>query len=110
MNLIVFPDTSLFSSPNSLALNCKIIKPNNQDSDAELEDANEISKEFENDKTPDQKLNIRRPLATLVSRGHLKGLVCGNWGEVTDFIHALLSIMTTSNVECLDLPREKRGT
>ena len=41
---------------------------------------------------------VGRVEAKLVSLGHLHGVVCGNWGEVSEDTHALVSALATSRV------------
>ena len=41
---------------------------------------------------------VRRVEAKLVSLGTLHGVVCGNWGEVSEDTHALVAALATSRV------------
>ena len=47
--------------------------------------------------------------AKLVSLGSIRGLVCGNWGEVSEDTHALLDIMATNRVSVAGPSTGKKG-
>ena len=47
--------------------------------------------------------------AKLVSLGSLRGIVCGNWGEVSEDTHALLNTMATNRVRVAGPSYGKRG-
>ena len=52
---------------------------------------------------------VGRVEVKLVSLGRLRGVVCGNWGEVSEDTHALLSIMATSRVRVAGPSTGRKG-
>ena len=54
-------------------------------------------------------VGMGRVEAKLVSLGSVRGIVCGNWGEVSEDTHALLNIMATQRVRVAGPSTGKKG-
>ena len=52
---------------------------------------------------------VGRVEAKLVSLGHIRGVVCGNWGEGSEDTHTLLNIMATSRVRVAGPSTGRKG-
>ena len=52
---------------------------------------------------------IGRAEAKLLSMGTVRGLVCGNWGEVSEDTHALLNILATNRVRVAGPSTGRKG-